>query len=286
MSPISFTVVIAHGSCHTPAPYQPLIDALQKQGIEAYCPQRPTCDLSRLNVGDIHQPDFNRPPPVGGYPTAADDAAELGEVLDRLIGEGKSVLLVAHSSGGWVAAEAATAARQAPKRIATGQSGGIIGIFFVGAFLIPAGESVSGFFQPPDGSFVVPPFMQFYEHGGNGLGTMKDPAHFLFPDVDSAMAQKWADTLTAAPIMDSPLTHDPYPDLPCAYVVLDEDRTLPKEYQEGMIAAQRAKDSIDFIVYHAPSGHSPHISWTGGLVGKIEEFVGQIQEIGMASDGT
>jgi hypothetical protein len=33
-----------------------------------------------------------------------------------------------------------------------------------------------------------------------------------------------------------PLTHNPYDVLPCAYLVLEKDRTLPKEYQEGMAA--------------------------------------------------
>lgn len=105
---------------------------------------------------------------------------------------------------------------------------------------------------------------------------MVDAPRFLFNDVDEAAAQKWAATLTAEPIMTSPLTHDPYGTLPCAYVVLENDCILPKEYQEGMIAMQSQKIPHPFTVYHAPCGHSPHISWTEGLVGKMEEFCRQI----------
>jgi hypothetical protein len=101
---------------------------------------------------------------------------------------------------------------------------------------------------------------------------MVEPEKFLFNDLDEATAKKWAGTLTAAPVMNSPLTHNPYTTLPCAYLVLENDYTLPKEYQEGMAASQ----SKPFTKYHAPCGHSPHLSWTTGLVEKIEEFAGQI----------
>ncbi|KAJ5870228.1 hypothetical protein N7455_005169 [Penicillium solitum] len=268
----AFAIVICHGSYHTPAPYQSLVDGLTAKGIEAYCPQRPTCDLSQLNVGNPNNPDFDRKAPPGGYPLPADDAAEVGLLLDKLIAQGKSVLLAGHSSGGWVAAEAAQSSRQAPVRAKEGKTGGVIGIFFIGAFIVPQGQSVHSFFQPPDGKVVAPPFMRFHKHGVNGLGTMVDPEQYLFNDLDAATAKKWSSTLTAAPVMNSPLTHKPYDVLPCAYLVLEKDRTLPKEYQEGMAASQ----SKPFTIYRAPCGHSPHLSWTNELVAKIEQFGNQV----------
>ncbi|CAG8884212.1 unnamed protein product [Penicillium nalgiovense] len=249
----SFAVVICHGSYHTPAPYQALVDALTTKGIETYCPQRPTCDLSQLNVGNPNNPDFDRRAPPGGYPLPADDAAEIGLLLDKLIAQGKSVLLAGHSSGGWVAAEAAQYSRQAPVRAREGKMGGVIGIFFIGAFIVPQGQSVHSFFQPPDGKVVVPPFMRFHKHGVNGLGTMVDPEDYL-------------------PRYEQSLTHNPYDVLPCAYLVLEKDRTLPKEYQEGMATSQ----GKPFRIYHAPCGHSPHLSWTNDLAGKIEDFGKQV----------
>ena len=158
----SFVVVICHGSYHTPAPYQPLVDALSVKRIEAHCPQRPTCDLSQLNIGNPSNPDFDRRAPPGGYPLPADDATEVWLLLDKLIAQGKSVLLAGHSSGGWVAAEAAQSYRQAPVRLREGKTGGVIGIFFIGAFIVPQGQSVHSFFQPPGDKVVVPPFMQFH----------------------------------------------------------------------------------------------------------------------------
>lgn len=61
-------VVVCHGGFLTPEPYIPFIEVLRTKGIETSCPQLPTSDLARLNVGDVNNPDFNREPPEGGYP--------------------------------------------------------------------------------------------------------------------------------------------------------------------------------------------------------------------------
>ncbi|KAH8702376.1 Alpha/beta hydrolase fold-1 [Talaromyces proteolyticus] len=277
MSPFKeLAVVICHGSYYTPAPYVPFMEALKSQGLEAYCPQRPTCDLSRLNVGDINNPDFDRDPPTGGYPTDTEDVDAVVEILKKLANdEGKLVLLVAHSSGGWVATQAAVPELHAKARQAEGKAGGIIGIFYMGAFVVPVGESVNSFFQPKDGTLFTPPFMRFHKLGHAGLGTIVDAPHFMFNDIDPVAAEKWAATLTAAPNMPTKLTNNPYSSLPCSYLVLENDQTLPKEYQEQMIALQSQGTSL-FTVYRAPSGHSPHLSWTTELVEKVAEFIDKI----------
>lgn len=158
----NLAIVLCHGSYHTPAPYGPLLDAFNSRGINAYCPQLPTADLAKLDVGDVTKPDFDRPPPPEGYPQGEEDTQAVLEVLEPLIEKGKNVLLIAHSSGGWVATEAARPELQAKTGAEKGLSGGLIGIFYMGAFVIPVGESISSFFQPKDGSFVTPPFMTFH----------------------------------------------------------------------------------------------------------------------------
>lgn len=157
-------VVICHGSYHTPAPYGPFMQSLKSHaGFETvHCPQRPTCDLSRLNVGDdLLNPDFDLgPPSAGGYPSDTEDVDVVIQVLDKLVNkEGKDVILLAHSSGGWVASQAAIPEYQLKAR---GKKGGIIGIFYFGALVVPVGESVNSFFQPKDGTLVTPPYMRFH----------------------------------------------------------------------------------------------------------------------------
>jgi len=163
MSP-SFVVVLCHGSWHTPEPYQPFITALQEYGISAHCPQLPTSDLSKLNVGDVSNPDFNLPPPASGYPQPSDDVKVIQTVLYQLIVEqNKNVILYGHSSGAFVASEAAIPELQAKNRKEKGLKGGVIGIFYACGFVVPVGESIHGFFQPKDGSPpILPHFWAFH----------------------------------------------------------------------------------------------------------------------------
>lgn len=160
--PSDLAVLLCHGSCHTPAPYGALLEALQARGIAAYCPQLPTSDLTKLNVGDVANPNFDREPPPGGYPQGEEDVEAVLSVLEPLVEAGKQVLLVGHSSGGWTATQAAQRHLQAEVRKSRGLAGGVVGIFYVGAFVVPVGESLTSFTQPKDGGFVVPPFMTFY----------------------------------------------------------------------------------------------------------------------------
>jgi pimeloyl-ACP methyl ester carboxylesterase len=156
-------VIVCHGCYHSTAPYMPLVDALKAEGIDAYCPQLPTSDLTKLNVGDVNRPDFDLGPPDEGYPQGEQDAEVILSVLKPLVEEqGKTVILLGHSAGGWTATQAAKKEFQAKERAKQGLTGGIIGILYVGAFIIPVGDSIHSFFQPKDGTAVVPPFMKFH----------------------------------------------------------------------------------------------------------------------------
>ncbi|KAI9041520.1 alpha/beta hydrolase [Aspergillus affinis] len=248
-------VVICTGSYHTPAPYEPFMKALVSSGLfEAYFPQRPTCDLNKLNVGDIDHPDLDRGPPPEGYPTDLDDMAVFHQLLERLVvREGKPVILLGHSSGGVIATQAAMPELLYKTRHAQGHSGGVIGLFYVGAFLVPVGESAHSFFQPKDGTPVIRPFVR--------VSRSSHPAasRILERGRDGGEDERWAATLTASPLNTGVLSNDGYSAMPCAYVVLDDDACLPQIYQENMIALQSQRGNV-FTVYHAPSGHSPHLA--------------------------
>jgi hypothetical protein len=57
-------------------------------------------------------------------------------------------------------------------------AGGIVGILYVGALIIPGGESVNSFFQLKDGIPFTPPFKQFHISPGVAVGSEKqDPMH-------------------------------------------------------------------------------------------------------------
>lgn len=104
---------------------------------------------------------------------------------------------------------------------------------------------------------------------------MVDPEKFLFNDLEPSAAQKWTNCLTASPILTTKLSNDAYAFLPCAYLVLDGDLTLPQAYQQQMAALQGSKTG-EFKMYHCPAGHSPHLSWTDGVVDTVLDFVNNI----------
>ncbi|KAL9013914.1 MAG: hypothetical protein Q9173_001419 [Seirophora scorigena] len=269
-----YVVVICHGSYHTPEPFKPFLAALEAEGIESYCPQLPSSDLTKMNVGDVSRPDYDRDPPPNGYPQPADDVKVVRKILDHLIvGSNKNVLLVGHSSGAFTATMVAVPELQAKSRKEKGLSGGILGIFYESGFLVPVGESVHSFFQPKDGSAVIPPYCQFHKHGFAGVGSAKDGAKYLFNGLDEATAKYYEATLTASPPLRTVLDNDAYAAVPLAYLVTESDLVLPSAYQEGMITAQSQRPGVKLSVYRCAAGHSPHLTWTEGLVSAIQEFV-------------
>lgn len=193
----SFVVVICHGSYHTPEPYQPFRDALKASGIESYCPQLPSSDLTKMNVGDIANPNYDLDIPSGGYPQPSEDIKVINKLLEELITkDGKDVLLLGHSSGGFTATASAIPEFQAKSRKERGLSGGIIGIFYACGFLIPVGESVHSFFQPKDGSPpVVPPYCKFHVSGCRTWSSPFDDS----VNVDMSMANNSSLTETWLP---------------------------------------------------------------------------------------
>ncbi|KAJ5618248.1 hypothetical protein N7528_006891 [Penicillium herquei] len=266
-------VVICTASYQTPVLYQPFMDALTFHGFEAHCPQRATCDLSKLNVGDIRNPDFDRGPPPEGYPSDDDDVEAVKQLLEQLIDlEKKSVLLLGHATGAVIASQAATPELQHRNRQSQNEKGGVIGILYVGGMVVPLGESVHTFFHPKDGTWTPPPFVQFYKHGKNGLATPNENHKYLLVGLDAAAVEKWSAEMTASPVNTGVLTNDVYSTLPCGYLVLDHDTCLPPAFQERMIKMQ-SRPGKEFKIYHASCGHSPQLAWTEGLVGKVADFI-------------
>jgi hypothetical protein len=94
-------------------------------------------------------------------------------------------------------------------------------------------------------------------------------------DIPRPDARPLCQLATASPILTAKLTNKAYGSLPCAYLVLERDLTLSKEYQEQMAALQGGK-TRDFKMYHCPAGHSPHLSWTNGIVDTVMDFVNSI----------
>lgn len=85
------TVLLIHGSWHSPVPYQKILDLLKAEGFPALCPQLPSHAAS---------------PPIG----LMEDAQCIRDALHKLVDEEKKqVIVAAHSYGGAVASQAVDA---------------------------------------------------------------------------------------------------------------------------------------------------------------------------------
>lgn len=93
--------------------------------------------------------DFNASivalPTVGGTTTPlaslSDDVAAVRTELDKLVADGKEVVIYSHSYGGVVASNAVEGYDVAT-RSAAGASGGVVSIVYASAFMLPKGSSL------------------------------------------------------------------------------------------------------------------------------------------------
>jgi hypothetical protein len=95
---------------------------------------------------------------------------------------------------------------------------------------------------------------------------------YFFNGLDEAKAKYYESTLTASAIFTTVLQNDAYAALPCTYLVAEYDLALPPAYQEGMVALQNQRAEVEIKIVRCPSGHSPYLTWTEGLVTEVQNF--------------
>lgn len=117
------TIVFVPGSWHTSACFGPVRDALHSRGWKTEAVDNPTVGAE---------------PPVKRLD---DDANALRAVLERLAEQGDQIVLVVHSYGGMVGANAAKGLGYR-QRQQQGLPGGIVMFMYMAAFVAPLGKSV------------------------------------------------------------------------------------------------------------------------------------------------
>ncbi|RAQ57220.1 hypothetical protein COH20_011943 [Aspergillus flavus] len=123
--PILYTytyIVLVQGSFQTPLVYNELLTHLRDLGHPVVLPPLPSCS-------DVEHYDF----PTR---TLADDALAITKVVEQLVEDGKTVVLVMHSYGGIVGSEAIPENLSYRARQAGGQKGGVIHLFYYTAFVL------------------------------------------------------------------------------------------------------------------------------------------------------
>ncbi|KAJ4244205.1 hypothetical protein NW762_014587 [Fusarium torreyae] len=229
------TLVIVPGSFAPAKLYRGFTESLARHGIDSRVVDTPS--VGRQGV---------LPPQ-----TMSDDADEIIRVVSRLIGQGKEVVLMAHSYGGIPATQSLGKLSQ-KVREAQGKEGGIRKIIYVASILLQAGTANLDAFGSnlPDYLTVEDDYMRITPEGH---------APVTFSDLPAEEALKLAKEMVyhSTPSFKEPLTYAGYGDVEVHYIVCEQDQTIPPQFQRAMIEAVETSTGKDVKVHTLDSGHAP-----------------------------
>lgn len=244
-------ILFVPGAWIAPAFYRPFLQALTVAGY------------------DIHfagYPSFN--PEDSTITTCQADTDAITVALKSLVeDEGKDVIVFMYSYGGMPGAAAATGLAKS-QRAQEGKAGGVIGLLFLAAFLVPEGLSCWGLREG-----TLPPWILVDQPSAN-LSVADEPINYFAADVDPALAQALSEIkLHSTVAFTSPQPHPAWADEAfqgrLAFIVTTEDRAVLKEAQFGMMAATQK----EWIVRELPYSHC------APFLNRIDETVGLTREI-------
>ncbi|KAJ5088315.1 hypothetical protein N7456_011931 [Penicillium angulare] len=246
------TIVIVPGAWLPPSFYGPFAQALKTAGYDVRYASYPSLDLKDPSATDCET-----------------DAKALAGTLRSIVeDEGKDVLLFQYSYAGMPGAAAAVGLSRS-QRAKEGKRGGIIGLLFIAAFVVPESLSCAGL---QGGN--LPPWI-LLDKPSTGLNIPDDPINNFAPDVDPTLARSLeADIKPHSTLaFTSPQPHPAWADEEfrgqLGFIVTTKDRALPKEAQYGMMAATQQQ----WITREIDSSHcAPFIS-------RIEDTVKATQDI-------
>ncbi|OLN96282.1 Methylesterase 7 [Colletotrichum chlorophyti] len=230
MSTTKPTFVLAPGAWHLATCYSPAQKILESRGhpVEA-----------------VEYPSVGAEPPNKGL---NDDADAVRAVLLRLADEGKEIVLVVHSYGGLVGANAVQGLGY-KQRAKEGKKGGVISFVYLSAFVVPVGRCITELLggQPL-------PWMKF---DGNYV-TAQTPEEVFYHDVEPELQKKAIADLKhqSAPVFSDAVTYEPWHEIDCMYFFCDEDKAIPLAVQQGMAALL----GTNAITYSSKASHSPFLS--------------------------
>ncbi|OKL62293.1 hypothetical protein UA08_02305 [Talaromyces atroroseus] len=200
--------------------------------------------LSSLLAADGFNTEAASLPSTGstspGNPTMKDDIDAIRQHIVSLVSRGDDVLLVLHSASGFLGSEAMQGLDM-KRRQERGESGGVVGIVFLTAGLIPEGLA-----------HQTPPF--FVVEGG--AAHCITPETSLFGDLPEDEKKKWLTLLKPQPSQgwDDTVTYTGWKDVPSVYLICEQDALLPVFLQEQFAGLANSK------IVRCSAGHMPQLS--------------------------
>ena len=228
------SILLIPGSFGLPEFYDPIVDAVAAQGYLIRALHPPSVGTKAGHGND----QLTEPPSM------YDDAALIAGEAEKLAGEGKDVILVAHSYGGTPTTES-TKGLGKEERQKQGKKGGIVNIAYMTALVPAVGVSAAGVLadvpkeQQLDLKIDVRSIYLILLRGSpltarQGKGWMyHDPisrsAEICFSDISQERGEAWMRKFPkhSAVSFTNELTHAGYEDIPVSYLLCEEDLCIP-----------------------------------------------------------
>ncbi|PVH95968.1 alpha/beta-hydrolase [Periconia macrospinosa] len=196
---------------------------------------------------------------------AAEDAAAVRGEIEKLVNDGKEVIVVCHSYGG-VPTAMGVEGYNLKDRVAKGEKGGVKMVIYLTSFAIPAGASLSSGLggEKPDwwnitGDLIIP----------------TRPIEVFYADVPTPLAEQAVAAIlpmSSRSISDAS-TFTPWTQgFTMGYIFAEDDQAIPLAVQQGM-AAQFPEGSWTASL---KSSHSPFLSMPERLGQVLEEAAGTL----------
>lgn len=232
MSDAKPTIIVGCGAHHTPYHYRFFEDALKNAGYAVRVVQ-----LASTSAEVIED-------------AMSKDVQAIRQVIQGEIESGDKVVLVLHSWSGFVGTAAAE-----------GLEAKIKAIIYLASWMPPSNKSSCDWLGVPE--------LEIY-NVKDGLNHPKDPLAIFYNDLDPGTAQDAVKHLL--PMVNS-VTHTPlripavWEQIPCTYVLCDEDVAIPRGFTEMMMQQGNVKAGV----VRMGGGHSPFLN---GRVGELLEIGG------------
>ncbi|KAH6664781.1 Alpha/beta hydrolase fold-1 [Plectosphaerella plurivora] len=212
-----------------------------------------------LDTGAVTLPSVGSTDPSFGV---AEDTAAVRAEIEKLVNEGREIVVVAHSYGG-VPSSNAVEGFNLKDRAAAGKKGGVASVIYMTSFAIPAGTSLMdgvGGVYPPWWNVSVPGFL-----------SPMTPLEIFYADVPADIAAAAVSRILPEPlnIATDKSGFEPWNQgFSVGYIFAEDDQAIPLAAQQGM-ATQFPAGSFTASL---KSSHSPFLSMPKALGDIIEKI--------------
>ncbi|RYP89246.1 hypothetical protein DL770_004465 [Monosporascus sp. CRB-9-2] len=238
--------VIVPGSFCKIAFYDTLIAHLHEQGHDARA-----VELLSANDG-------TRQPAA----TMEDDAAHIKAAITAILDDEsnpRDVVVLMHSYGGIPGSSALKGLSKAD-RSAQGKGTAVVGIVYMGSFIVPLGQSVRDTMGD-----AMPPEYKASQPGQYLQSISAELAPLIFNDLESPEeVAKYYSVMTrqSSDSFDGKLSYEAWKDIPSVQMVPEKDIIVPAQLQKAMYEQAVAAGGKITQIFLQDIGHAPNVSVT------------------------